>query len=316
MIESEEVIRDIRIAVLIPCHNEESTISKVVGDFVSIVPEAVVYVFDNASVDNTRDIANKAGARIYSEPNKGKGNVVRRMFSDIDADLYIMVDGDATYDASSAELMIQKLTSEKLDMVVAVRKATTNEAYRGGHAFGNKIITKLVSLMFDRGFTDMLSGYRIMSRRFVKSFPVSSSGFEIETEITIHSLQLQVPFGEVDSKYDARPHGSQSKLSTWRDGFRILNMIVFLLKEQKPFYFFGAFFIVFSLLAVWFSAPIIVTWINTGLVPRLPTALLSTGLMILAFVSLSAGIVLDSVSRARLEVKRLQYLSISSIDLN
>jgi len=310
------MINSLNIAVLIPCYNEANTIGSVVNEFQKHLPYAKIYVYDNSSNDLTTKVAEEAGALVCFESNKGKGNVVRRMFSDIDADLYIMVDGDATYDASSAELMIQKLTSEKLDMVVAVRKASTNKAYRGGHAFGNKIITKLVSLMFDRGFTDMLSGYRVMSRRFVKSFPVSSSGFEIETEITIHSLQLQVPFGEVESKYDARPHGSQSKLSTWRDGFRILNMIVFLLKEQKPFYFFGAFFVVFSLIAVWLSTPIMITWINTGLVPRLPTALLSTGLMILAFVSLSAGIVLDSVSRARLEVKRLQFLSISSIDLN
>ena len=207
-----------------------------------------------------------------------------------------------------------KLISEKLDMVVGVRKAISDEAYRGGHVFGNKAITGLVSIMFERGFTDMLSGYRVMSRRFVKSFPISSSGFEIETEIAIHSLQLQVPFGEIESRYDSRPFGSQSKLSTWSDGFRILKMIVFLLKEQKPFYFFGLFFMFFLFLSVWISTPIILTWINTGLVPRIPTALLSTGLMILAFLSITVGIVLDSVSRARLEAKRLQYLSISLTD--
>ena len=304
----------LNIAVLIPCYNEENTISSVVIAFKEYLPNAKIYVYDNCSTDLTSSAAEKSGALVFFEPNKGKGNVVRRMFSDIDADVYIMVDGDATYDASISGSMIDKLISEKLDMVVGVRKAISDEAYRGGHVFGNKAITGLVSIMFERGFTDMLSGYRVMSRRFVKSFPISSSGFEIETEIAIHSLQLQVPFGEIESRYDSRPFGSQSKLSTWSDGFRILKMIVFLLKEQKPFYFFGLFFMFFLFLSVWISTPIILTWINTGLVPRIPTALLSTGLMILAFLSITVGIVLDSVSRARLEAKRLQYLSISLTD--
>jgi glycosyltransferase involved in cell wall biosynthesis len=304
----------LKIAVLIPCYNEEKTIGLVIKSFQECLPEAKIYVYDNCSTDLTTNIAGQSGAIVFYEPNKGKGNVVRRMFSDIEADLYIMVDGDATYDASVVRSMLDKLISEKLDMVVAVRKATSNEAYRGGHVFGNKMITGLVSLMFKRGFTDMLSGYRVMTRRFVKSFPISSSGFEIETEITIHTLQLQVPFGEIDSKYEARPDGSQSKLSTWSDGFKILKMIVFLLKEQKPFYFFGVFFLFFFLVSIWLATPVILTWVNTGLVPRLPTALLTTGLMILAFLSLTAGIVLDSVSRARLEGKRLKYLSISLTD--
>jgi glycosyltransferase involved in cell wall biosynthesis len=303
------IMRDsLNIAVLIPCYNEEKTIGLVIKSFQEYLPSSKIYVYDNCSSDQTNSVARDAGAIVYHEPNKGKGNVVRRMFSDIDADVYILVDGDATYDASVVNSMIDKLVSEKLDSVVAVRKATSDDAYRGGHVLGNKMITGLVSLMFERGFTDMLSGYRAMSKRFVKSFPATSSGFEIETEITIHSLQLKVPFGEIETKYDARPEGSQSKLSTWNDGFRILKMIIFLLKEQKPFYFFGVFFLFFSILSIWFAFPVIMMWIHTGLVPRLPTALLSTGLMILAFLSITLGIILDSVSRARLEMKRLQYL--------
>ena len=313
MIKSEEVIRDIRIAVLIPCHNEESTIAKVVGDFVSIVPEAVVYVFDNASEDNTCDIANKAGARVYSEPNKGKGNVTKRMFAEVEADVYVIVDGDDTYEASQCRKMVNKLIEENLDMVVATRKAKdTDNSYRRGHVFGNWMLTRTVSFLFGRGFTDMLSGYRIMSRRFVKSFPVLSKGFEIETEITIHALQVGASYEEVETLYSPRPEGSTSKLSTFGDGFRILGMIFFLFKEEKPFQFFGLLSLILFILSIVLFVPVFITYVDTGMVPRLPTAILSTGLMILSFLSLISGLILASLSRARLEIKRANYLSYPS----
>ncbi|WPE17712.1 glycosyltransferase family 2 protein [Candidatus Thioglobus autotrophicus] len=304
-----------KIAILIPCHNEENTIGSVIDSFFKYIPESKVYVYDNASVDGTSEIAKAHGAIVSYEPNKGKGNVVRRMFADIVADIYIILDGDETYDVSMAPLMVNKLIDENLDMVVGTRKATiAKDAYRSGHIFGNWLLTSAVSLAFNSGFTDMLSGYRIMSHRFVKSFPINSNGFEIETEMTVHALQLKTPFSEVETSYDARPEGSQSKLNTWSDGFRILGMIVLLIKEYKPFQFFGIFSIVFAIISFMLSVPIILTWIDTGLVPRLPTAILSMGVMILAVISLSSGIILDSVSRARLEKKRLQYLTLNSVN--
>jgi glycosyltransferase involved in cell wall biosynthesis len=304
-----------KIAILIPCHNEESTIGSVIDSFFKYIPESIVYVYDNASVDGTSEIAKAHGAIVNYEPNKGKGNVVRRMFADIVADIYIILDGDETYDVSMAPLMINKLIDENLDMVVGTRKAAiAKDAYRSGHIFGNWVLTSAVSIAFNSGFTDMLSGYRVMSHRFVKSFPVNSNGFEIETEMTVHALQLKTPFSEVETSYDARPEGSQSKLNTWSDGFRILGMIVLLIKEYKPFQFFGIFSIVLAIISFMLSVPIILTWIDTGLVPRLPTAILSMGIMILAVISLSSGIILDSVSRARLEKKRLQYLTLNSVN--
>ncbi len=303
-----------KIAVLIPCFNEGKTIADVVSSFKQYLPDGTIYVYDNASTDNTIQVAKSSGAFVRTELNKGKGNVIRRMFADIDADIFIMVDGDATYDISVVGTMIEKLVDENLDMVVGARKHILDEAYRRGHVFGNWGITATVSFIFNKGFLDMLSGYRVMSKRFVKSFPTISSGFEIETEMAIHALQLRIPFCEIDTKYDVRPEGSESKLNTWRDGFRILKLIILLFKEQKPFQFFGFFFIVLGLISVVLSLPLISTWIETGLVPRFPTAILSTGLMILAFVSLSAGIILDSVSRARLEVKRLHYLTFNSVN--
>jgi len=302
-----------KIAVLIPCYNEELTISRVVNDFQKSLPEATIYVYDNASTDNTSKVATKAGALVFQESNKGKGNVVRRMFADIESDVYVIVDGDDTYDASKCQEMVKCLIDSNLDMIVATRKAIDNEeAYRWGHVFGNWMLTRSVSLIFGRGFTDMLSGYRVMSHRFVKSFPIMSKGFEIETEMTVHALQVGASYAEVETLYDSRPEGSESKLSTFKDGFRILRMILVLFKEEKPFQFFGLFSLLFFVVSVVLSIPIFITYVETGLVPRLPTAILSTGLMILAFFSLISGVILDSLSRSRLEVKKNNYLAYKS----
>jgi len=298
------------IAVLIPCYNEELTISKVVSEFQDALPEAIIYVYDNASVDGTSAVAKKAGARVFFESNKGKGNVIRRMFADIEADIYIIVDGDNTYEALKCIEMVDMLINESLDMVVASRKTKNSDGeYRLGHVFGNWMLTSSVSFIFGRGFTDMLSGYRVMSRRFVKSFPIMSRGFEIETEMTVHSLQVGASFKEIETKYDSRPEGSESKLNTFKDGFRILGMILVLFKENKPFQFFGLLSLLFFLFSIAFSIPLFATYIQTGLVPRLPTAILSTGLMILSFLCLISGVILDSLSRSRLELKRMNYLS-------
>ena len=299
-----------KIAVLIPCYNEELTISRVVNDFQKSLPEATIYVYDNASTDNTSKVATKAGALVFQEPNKGKGNVVRRMFADIEANIYVIVDGDDTYEASKCPEMIDQLVNNNLDMVVATRKTTNSGGeYRWGHVFGNWMLTRSVSLIFGHGFTDMLSGYRVMSCRFVKSFPITSKGFEIETEITVHALQVGVSYEEMETVYDSRPEGSESKLSTFRDGFRILGMILLLFKEEKPFQFFGLLSLLFFMVSIVLSIPIFVTYVETGLVPRMPTAILSTGLMILSFFSLISGVILDSLSRSKLEAKRANYLS-------
>jgi glycosyltransferase involved in cell wall biosynthesis len=298
------------IAIIIPCHNEGASIAAVVNQFREFVPSAQIYVYDNASTDNTAEIAQNVGAIVRTESMKGKGNVVRRMFADIEADIYVMVDGDGTYDASKCPEMIQKLVENQLDMVVATRTAVdVNGAYRKGHVFGNWMLTYSVSFLFDQGFTDMLSGYRVMSRRFVKSFPIFSKGFEIETEMTVHALQIGASSGEIVTPYHSRMEGSESKLSTYRDGLRILKMILLLFKEVKPFYFFGLFSLFFFLVSVGLSMPLFLTWLETGLVPRFPTAILSTGLMILSFLSLVSGVILDSLSRARLEEKRMRYLT-------
>ena len=302
-----------KIAVLIPCFDEETTIKKVVTDFKSALPNAVIYVYDNASNDSTLIVAREAGAVVFGELQKGKGNVVRRMFADLEADIFIMVDGDATYDASMAQRMIDELVQHNLDIVIATRTATDSNAYRSGHILGNKAITGAVSFIFKGGFTDMLSGYRVMSRRFVKTFPIVSNGFEIETEMAVHILQLGLPYKEINTKYDPRPQGSESKLNTWYDGIRSLKMIILLFKEQKPFQLFGVFFILLMLLSISLSIPLTLTYIETGLVPRIPTAILVIGMTIMAFVSLSAGIILDTVSRAKLENKRLHYLNYKSI---
>lgn len=302
---------DLRIAVLVPCRNEAATISKVVDDFRSALPGATVYVYDNNSDDETAKLARDAGAVVRSELLAGKGNVVRRMFADVEADIYVLVDGDDTYDAASAGILIERLEAECLDMVNAVRVASGAAAYRPGHRFGNFILTGIVALIFGNRFTDLLSGYRIFSRRFVKSFPALTSGFEIETELTVHALELRMPIAEIETPYRERPSGSVSNLRTIQDGWRILRTILLLTKEERPLHFFGLFFAILAALSVILSWPVFITFLETGLVPRFPTAILSTGLMLVAFLSLGCGIVLDTVTRGRQEMKRMHYLSIA-----
>ena len=298
-----------KIAVLLPCYNEEAAIAKVVGDFRAALPDATIFVFDNNSTDNTAAAAAAAGAEVHREKHQGKGFVVRRMFTDVEADIYVLADGDATYDAPSVRGMIARLLEERLDMVVATRVDREQAAYRAGHRTGNKLLTGFVATVFGPTFNDMLSGYRVFSRRFVKSFPVLSGGFEIETELTIHALELGLAVEEVDTPYYARPEGSASKLNTWRDGFRILRTIVKLYRTERPMAFFGGIGVVLAITAIGIAIPIFITYAQTGLVPRLPTAVLSTGLMLLAFLSSAVGWVLDTVTRGRQEVKLLAYLS-------
>jgi glycosyltransferase involved in cell wall biosynthesis len=299
-----------RIAVLIPCYNEEATVARVVADFRAALPGATVYVYDNNSTDRTAELARSAGAVVRREPRQGKGNVVRRMFADIEADLYLLVDGDATYDAASAPALVDRLLAERLDMVVAARLGTAEAAYRAGHRFGNRLLTGFVAQLFGRQVTDMLSGYRVLSRRYVKSFPALAKGFEIETELTVHALELRMPVGELPTPYGARPAGSTSKLSTFRDGFRILLTILLLFKDERPFAFFTSAFVVLAAGSLALAWPVIITYLETGLVPRLPTAVLATGIMLLAFLSLAAGFILDTVTHGRIEMKRLAYLAI------
>jgi glycosyltransferase involved in cell wall biosynthesis len=313
----ENYFDKLKIAILIPCYNEEAAIKKVVNDFQLAIPSALVYVYDNASTDKTVEIATKAGAIVRTEPNKGKGNVMRRMFSDIESDVYIIVDGDDTYEASIAPKMIEQLVQEELDMVVGIRRSLeVKKSYRRGHVFGNWLLTRAVAFLFGKGFNDMLSGYRVMSRRFVKSFPIISKGFEIETEMTIHTLQIGIPYGEVETAYNERPMNSESKLSTFHDGFRIIKMIFFLFKEEKPFQFFGLIAILLLLVSIILLIPIFSTYISTGFVPRLPTAILTMGLITMAFFSLSFGVILDSLSRLRMESKKIHYLSLSRVKKN
>ena len=297
------------IAVLVPCYNEEVSIAKVVKDFRAALPGASIFVFDNNSTDNTAAAARAAGAEVYEEKRQGKGFVVRRMFTDVEADIYVLVDGDATYDAPYARAMIERLLDDRLDMVVANRVDREQAAYRAGHRTGNWLLTSFVASVFGSGLKDMLSGYRVFSRRFVKSFPVLSGGFEIETELTIHALELGLAVAEVDTPYYARPEGSASKLNTWSDGFRILRTIVKLYRAERPLPFFGAIGVMLAIMAVGFGIPVVITYMETGLVPRLPTAVLATGLMILAFLSTAIGLVLDTVTRGRREMKLLAYLA-------
>jgi hypothetical protein len=297
------------IAVLVPCYNEEAAIGQVVRDFRAALPEATIYVYDNNSRDRTVLVAAEAGAIVRHETLQGKGNVVRRMFADVEADVYVMVDGDDTYHAASAPALIHKLLSEHLDMVNGARVTEIEAAYRPGHRFGNILLTSLVTIVFGRRTADMLSGYRVFSRRFVKSFPTLSKGFEIETELTVHALEMRMPITEVATPYKDRPPGSVSKLSTFRDGFRILFMIGKLVKEERPLEFFSIVAALLALIAVVLIVPIVITFFETGLVPRLPTAVLSMGLMILAFLALAAGLILDTVTRGRREMKRIAYLA-------
>jgi glycosyltransferase involved in cell wall biosynthesis len=298
-----------RIAVLVPCYNEEIAISKVVAAFRKALPDAVIHVYDNNSSDRTAAVARRAGAIVGNESRQGKGHVVRRMFADIDADVYVLVDGDATYDAPSAPAMVAKLVNESLDMVVGTRVDREASAYRRGHRSGNYLFTWFVAGIFGSSFSDILSGYRIFSRRFVKSFPALSTGFEIETELTIHALELGMPVGEVETPYFARPEGSASKLSTWRDGLRISWTIQRLYRTERPLQFFGFIALVLGALSIALAVPVIETYLATGLVPRLPTAILATGLMLAAFLALAAGLILDTVTRGRREIKRLAYLA-------
>lgn len=300
---------DATVAVLLPCYNEEAAIGAVVMAFREALPNARVYVYDNNSTDRTVSVAEQAGATVRTETRQGKGNVVRRMFSDIEADVYVLADGDGTYDAAAAPQLVNMLLTQNLDMINARRVTESEDAYRKGHRFGNSFLTGLVSIFFGNAFEDVLSGYRVFSRRFIKSFPALSRGFEIETELTVHALELRLPVAEVPTPYFDRPEGSNSKLRTYRDGVRILKTIVELVKEERPLLFFSAAAIALALLSVGLAIPLVITFIETGLVPRFPTAILSTGLMLAALLSFASGLVLDTVTRARREIKRLAYLS-------
>jgi glycosyltransferase involved in cell wall biosynthesis len=300
------------IAVLVPCMNEEATIGDVVRDFKAALPTAAVYVYDNASTDRTFEVAREAGAVVRKEPMPGKGNVVRRMFADIEADIYVLVDGDDTYKAAEAPLLVQRLVEGQLDMVNGMRVTHIQAAYRAGHRFGNAMLTGVVAKIFGNRFKDMLSGYRVFSRRFVKSFPALSAGFEIETELTVHALSLRMPISEVETAYKDRPAGSTSKLRTYSDGVRILKTIIVLTKEERPLAFFSAVFIALAALSLVLVYPVFVTFEATGLVPRFPTAILATGIMLLGFLSLACGMILDTVTRGRRELKRLHYLDIAA----
>jgi glycosyltransferase involved in cell wall biosynthesis len=303
-------LTNLRIAVLLPCYNEEAAIAQTVAGFRAVLPTATIYVYDNNSVDGTVEAAKAAGAVVRTERMQGKGNVVRRMFADVDADVYVMADGDATYDPVAAPAMVERLVGEGLDMVVGTRVHEVAEAYRRGHVLGNRAMTGLLARLFGRSFTDIFSGYRVFSRRFVKSFPVLSAGFEIETEMSVHALELKMPVGELETRYLARLEGSASKLNTYRDGARIATTIATLYRIEKPLLFFGALATLFTLVAVILSIPLAITYVETGLVPRLPTAILATGLIIIAFLNLFAGLILDTVVRGRREVRRLAYLAV------
>jgi glycosyltransferase involved in cell wall biosynthesis len=299
-----------RIAVLIPCYNEEAAIGRVVQDFRAALPGADIYVYDNNSKDGTAERAREAGAIVRIETRQGKGNVVRRMFADVEADIYVLVDGDDTYDAGAAPSLVGTLVEHGYDIVSGRRVAVADAAYRAGHVLGNRLLTGLTSAMFRVKLADLLTGYRIMSRRFVKSFPFTAEGFGIETELTVHAVRLLMPMVEIDTRYKERPRGSASKLNTWRDGFRILFTIVGLVREERPFIFFTLIFLLLALVALAIGTPVVVEYVHTGLVPRLPRAVLATGLMLLAFLSLASGLILDTVTRGRWEDKRMAYLAI------
>jgi len=299
-----------RIAVLIPCYNEEAAIGKVVRDFRAALPDAAVYVYDNNSRDGTIARAQEAGAIVRREPRQGKGNVVRRMFADVEADIYILVDGDDTYDASAAPDLVKALAEGGYDIVSGRRVALEKSAYRAGHVLGNKLLTGLTAMMFRVKLADLLTGYRIMSRRFVKSFPFTAEGFGIETELTVHAVRLLMPMVEIDTNYKERPAGSVSKLSTYKDGFRILFTIAGLVREERPLTFYTAIFAIAAIFSLIIGTPVVIEYLHTGLVPRLPTAVLATGLMVVAFISLAVGLILDTVTRGRWEAKRMAYLAI------
>lgn len=299
-----------RIAVVIPCHNEAAAIATVIADFRAALPGADIVVFDNNSTDTTAEVALAAGARVIAVGLLGKGNVVRRMFADVEADVYVMVDGDATYDASASPGLIKILRNRGLDMVVGARISKEALAYRFGHRFGNVLLTRCAAAIFGRSFQDLLSGYRVFSRRYAKSFPAHSHGFEIETELAVHALSMRMPVAEVPTDYRSRPEGSHSKLNTYRDGFRIFITILKLFKSEKPFAFFSTGFVVCALTSIILAVPLLITYLDTGLVPRMPTATLSVALMLFGAILLTCGIVLDAITHGRKEVKRLTYLTI------
>lgn len=303
-----------RVAVLVPCYNEEVAIPRVVAAFRAALPDATVYVYDNNSKDRTVEVARAAGAIVRTESLQGKGHVVRRMFADIEADIYVLVDGDDTYEASAAPRMVAKLAEEKLDMVTGIRISEIQEAYRPGHRFGNLMLTGMVRTIFGNRITDMLSGYRVFSRRFVKSFPALAAGFETETEFTVHALELMLPVGEVETAYKDRPAGSTSKLRTFSDGWRILKAIIALVKREKPLPFFSWIAAALLLLGLGFGTPVVWEFLATGLVPRLPTAVLAMGLVLLSFLSFACGMILDTVTRGRMEAKRTAYLALPAPD--
>ena len=306
-----DTTRQLRIAVLLPCYNEAAAIAQTVAGFRAALPGAEIYVYDNNSTDGTREVAARAGAIVRSERMQGKGHVVRRMFADVEADIYVMADGDATYDAAAAPALVARLLDERLDMVVGARRADGDgDAYRRGHRLGNRLFTGLLASLFGRSFSDIFSGYRVFSRRFAKSFPALSRGFETETEISVHALELAMPVAEVETFYAARPEGSHSKLSTYGDGWRILKTILHLYRIERPVLFYGSFAAFLAALAIVLAIPLVITFLKTGLVPRFPTAILATGLMILAFLSFFTGLILDTVVRGRREVRRLHYLSL------
>lgn len=301
------------IAILLPCYNEGLVIGTVVGRFREILPQARIYVYDNNSSDNSASVARAAGAIVRTETRQGKGFVVRRMFADIDADIYIMCDADGTYDAQAAPRLLRRLVDDGLDMMVGTRTDVSGTAYRPAHRFGNWMLTALVRTMFGGGFSDMLSGYRVFSRRFVKSFPMMSQGFEIETELTIHALQLGMPTSEEPTQFKDRVEGSESKLQTVSDGFRILWTIGMLLKQERPFALFSSIALLLFCLSLLFGYPVILEYMRSGTVPRLPMAVLATGTMILAFLSLFCGLILDTVTRGRKEAKLLRYLDVPGV---
>ena len=296
------------IAVLIPCRNEETTVADVVKDFSDALPESIIYVYDNASEDQTTEKALEAGARVFYEPLLGKGHVVRRMFSDVEADIYVMADGDGTYEPSEAPFMIKKLLTENLDMVAGSRINVSEATTRRGHTLGNRIFNTLYRFLFGSGFSDIFTGYRVLSRRLVKSFPALSVGFEIETELAVHTSQLQLPVSEIPVSYKERPKGSNSKLRTFPDGFRILRSMIALLKDNRPFFMFGSLAMLSFLVAAVLSIPILLTYFDTGLVPRLPTVILSASLVLFSLLLLALGLILDSISKSRIEAKRVAYM--------
>ena len=311
--DGDYLLEGLDVAVLLPCYNEASTISAVVEGFFAAMPGARVYVYDNNSTDGTALKAALAGATVVRERRQGKGNVVRRMFSDIDADIYIMADGDGTYDPEDGLDLIRTLLSEQPDMVVGTRRGVREDAGRSGHAAGNALFNLLYRVIFGRGFTDIFSGYRAFSRRFAKSFPAVSGGFEIETEMSVHASRLKMPVSELELTYGRRPEGSHSKLSTFKDGAKILWMFAMLMKETRPFTFFGAVSGVFFLASLGFMAPVFIEYFETGLVPKMPTWVLALVLMIMSFMIFTAGLILDSVARGRAEQLRIHYLGISAL---